>query len=74
MSFTWPDVGRRALRRTRVTAARRISSSWAPTRFQKRLGHQGVETTAVYTRVEPQDLRKAVERAHPRERARGERR
>jgi integrase/recombinase XerD len=36
---------------------------------QKLLGHAHVETTAVYTHVEPRDLRRAVEGAHPRERA-----
>jgi integrase/recombinase XerD len=37
---------------------------------QKLLGHASVETTAIYTRVESQDLRKAIQRAHPRERRR----
>ena len=36
---------------------------------QKLLGHSHVETTAIYTRVTPTDLVRAVNRAHPRERA-----
>ena len=35
---------------------------------QKLLGHSQVATTAIYTRVVPVDLRKTIERAHPRER------
>jgi integrase/recombinase XerD len=35
---------------------------------QKLLGHSQVQTTAIYTRVVPQDLKKTLERAHPRER------
>jgi integrase/recombinase XerD len=35
---------------------------------QKLLGHSQVQTTAIYTRVVPLDLRKTLERAHPRER------
>lgn len=37
---------------------------------QKLLGHSSVETTAIYTKVVPQDLARAVAKAHPRERAR----
>lgn len=36
---------------------------------QKLLGHANVQTTAIYTRVAPSDLARAVEKAHPRERA-----
>jgi integrase/recombinase XerD len=36
---------------------------------QKILGHESVETTAIYTKVAPTDLARAVARAHPRERA-----
>jgi site-specific recombinase XerC len=35
---------------------------------QKLLGHACVNTTAIYTHVAPEDLRRAVEKAHPRER------
>jgi len=35
---------------------------------QKLLGPAGVNTTAIYTHVAPEDLRRAVEKAHPRER------
>lgn len=35
---------------------------------QKLLGHTSVETTAIYTKVAPTDLEKAVSKAHPRER------
>jgi integrase/recombinase XerD len=38
--------------------------------IQELLGHERLETTAVYTRVEIQDLRDALARAHPRERKR----
>ena len=38
--------------------------------IQELLGHERLETTAVYTRVEIQDLREALARAHPRERGR----
>jgi integrase/recombinase XerD len=38
------------------------------------LGHRWIKTTALYTRVNIDDLRKVVARAHPRERARGRRR
>jgi site-specific recombinase XerD len=36
---------------------------------QKLLGHASLETTAIYTHVAPEDLRRAVEKAHPRERS-----
>ena len=36
---------------------------------QKLLGHASVETTAIYTHVAPEDVRRAVEKAHPRERS-----
>ena len=36
---------------------------------QKLLGHASVNTTAIYTHVAPEDLRRAVEKAHPRERS-----
>ena len=35
---------------------------------QELLGHEHVQTTTVYTRVELKDLREVVERSHPRER------
>ncbi len=38
--------------------------------IQELLGHERLETTAVYTRVEIQDLKDALARAHPRERGR----
>jgi site-specific recombinase XerD len=38
---------------------------------QKLLGHASLETTAIYTHVAPEDLRCAVEKAHPRERSWG---
>jgi integrase/recombinase XerD len=41
---------------------------------QKLLGHAQVQTTAIYTHVAPEDLRRAVEKAHPRERAYNRRR
>lgn len=34
---------------------------------QTLLGHRSVETTALYTKVAPEDLRRAVSKAHPRE-------
>jgi len=36
---------------------------------QKLLGHASLKTTAIYTHVAPEDLRDAVEKAHPRERS-----
>jgi integrase/recombinase XerD len=36
---------------------------------QKLLGHASLKTTATYTHVAPEDLRRAVEKAHPRERS-----
>jgi integrase/recombinase XerD len=36
---------------------------------QKLLGHATLKTTAIYTHVAPEDLRRAVEKAHPRERS-----
>jgi integrase/recombinase XerD len=36
---------------------------------QKLLGHSSVQTTAIYTRVTPTDLKRVIERKHPRERA-----
>ncbi len=36
---------------------------------QKLLGHASLKTTAIYTHVAPEDLRRAVEKAHPRERS-----
>jgi len=41
---------------------------------QKLLGHAHLKTTAIYTHVAPEDLRRAVEKAHPRERSRRRRR
>ena len=38
--------------------------------IQELLGHERLETTAVYTRVEIGDLKDALARAHPRERGR----
>ena len=35
---------------------------------QKLLGHASLQSTTIYTRVFPKDLKKAVEKAHPRER------
>jgi integrase/recombinase XerD len=35
---------------------------------QKLLGHSQVQTTAIYTRVVPVDLKKTLQKAHPRER------
>ena len=35
---------------------------------QKLLGHSQIQTTALYTRVVPQDLKQVLARAHPRER------
>jgi integrase/recombinase XerD len=35
---------------------------------QQLLGHASVETTALYTKVTPTDLARAVEKSHPRER------
>ena len=35
---------------------------------QKLLGHVCLDSTAIYTRVAPVDLAKAIEHAHPRER------
>jgi len=37
-------------------------------------GHSQLNTTAIYTHVAPEDLRRAVEKAHPRERAYNRRR
>jgi integrase/recombinase XerD len=37
--------------------------------LQKLLGHASLKTTAIYTHVAPEDLRRAVEKAHPRERS-----
>ena len=34
---------------------------------QKLLGHQSLDSTAIYTQVAPRELAKAIERAHPRE-------
>ena len=36
---------------------------------QKLLGHASLKTTAIYTHVAPGDLRRVVEKAHPRERS-----
>lgn len=41
---------------------------------QKLLGHACLQSTAIYTRVFPRDLMKALEKAHPRERAHARRR
>lgn len=41
---------------------------------QKLLGHACLQSTAIYTRVFPRDLKKALEKAHPRERAHARRR
>jgi integrase/recombinase XerD len=38
--------------------------------IQELLGHERLETTEVYTRVEIADLKDALARAHPRERQR----
>jgi len=38
---------------------------------QKLLGHASLTTTAIYTHVAPEDLRRAVEKAHPRRGAGG---
>jgi hypothetical protein len=38
------------------------------------VGHASVETTAIYTKVAPTDLARAVARAHPRETAYNRRR
>jgi integrase/recombinase XerD len=38
--------------------------------IQELLGHERLETTAVYTRVDTKALRDALARAHPRERGR----
>jgi integrase/recombinase XerD len=38
--------------------------------IQQQLGHERLETTAVYTRVDTHALRAALARAHPRERGR----
>jgi site-specific recombinase XerD len=35
---------------------------------QELLGHSFIETTALYTKVDVDDLRKVIARAHPRER------
>jgi integrase len=35
---------------------------------QKLLGHQSIDTTAIYTKVQVEHLRRVVERRHPRER------
>lgn len=38
--------------------------------IQELLGHSFLQTTALYTQVEPKDLRKVMKKAHPRERTR----
>jgi integrase/recombinase XerD len=38
--------------------------------IQELLGHERLETTAVYTRVDTHALRDALARAHPRQRGR----
>jgi site-specific recombinase XerD len=38
--------------------------------IQELLGHRFIQTTALYTHVEPKDLRKVIRKAHPRERTR----
>jgi site-specific recombinase XerD len=37
--------------------------------IQELLGHERLETTAVYTRVEIENLKRALAKAHPRHRA-----
>jgi integrase/recombinase XerD len=55
--------------------ARHLPQNGADARHvQKPLGHVQLETTAIYTHVLPEDLRRAVEKAHPRERAYNRRR
>jgi integrase/recombinase XerD len=52
----------------RHTCATHLLKGGADVRHvQKLLGHASLDTTAIYTRVAPVDLAKAIEAAHPRE-------
>ncbi|MFQ5923719.1 MAG: tyrosine-type recombinase/integrase [Anaerolineales bacterium] len=56
----------------RHTCATHLLKGGADVRqVQELLGHRQLRTTALYTRVEVSDLRKVLERCHPREKGRG---
>lgn len=61
-----PDVHPHALRH--ACATHLLQRGAGLRHVQKLLGHQSIDTTAIYTKVQVEDLRRVVERRHPRER------